>query len=263
MGIGSYTSNLIGLTPATTYYVRAYATNNVGTAYGEERTFTTPASQDGEPCHGAVTLTDVDGNTYNTVQIGKQCWMKENLRTTKYANGASISQGSYTSTSITVAYWYYPNNSSSNKATYGLLYNWKALMRNSSSSSANPSGVQGICPNGWHVPSDAEWTQLINYVSSQPQYQCGSTGMNHAKALASTTGWEASTSTCSVGNNQGGNNATGFNALPAGSATANFGQTANFWSTTEYYYVLTYNKAYVYYTNGNKERGFSVRCVKD
>ena len=122
---------------------------------------------------GTSTLTDIDGNTYNTVQIGNQCWMKENLRTTKYANGTSISQGNNTST--TTAYWYYPNNNSSNMSTYGLLYNWKAVMGSSSSSNANPSGVQGVCPTGWHVPSRDEWIQLINYVRSQRSYVCDST----------------------------------------------------------------------------------------
>ena len=108
---------------------------------------------DAETAGSGVTL--ADGNTYNTVLIGTQCWMKENLRTKKYANGTTISQGSLSSSSST-AYWYFPNNDSSNMSTYGLLYNWKAVMQNSSSSSANPSGVQGVCPNGWHVPSDAE-----------------------------------------------------------------------------------------------------------
>ena len=86
------------------------------------------------------------------------------------------------------------------KATYGLLYNWKAVTRNSSSSSSNPSNVQGICPTGWHVPSDAEWTQLTNYVSSQSEYVCGNDEENIAKVLASTTGWNISTNTCAVGN---------------------------------------------------------------
>ena len=178
-------------------------------------------------------MTDIDGNVYNTVMLGTQCWMKENLRTTKYADGTSISQGS--STSTTVAYWYYPDNDASNKTTYGLLYNWKAVMRNSSSSSSNPSGVQGVCPTGWHVPSDAEWTQLTDYVSSQSEYVCGSDNMYTyiAKALAGTTGWSSSTNTCAVGNTPSQNNSTGFGALPAGRYDNHFGTNANFWSATE------------------------------
>ena len=223
------------------------------------------------PCPGEQkTVTDIDGNIYNTVQIGNQCWMKENLRTTKYADGTPIDQGNLTST--TVAYWYYPNNNESNKATYGLLYNWKAVMRNSSSSSVNPSGVQGICPTGWHVPSDAEWTQLTDYVGSQSQYQCNSSSTNIAKALASTTGWTTNNGTCVVGNGQESNNATGFGALPAGGYLGGynyFGDNAFYWSATDYdsYYAyyrsLYYLYAYVVRDLHRKINGFSVRCLRD
>ena len=225
---------------------------------------------DGPPCPGTPTLTDIDGNTYNTVQIGNQCWMKENLRTKKYANGTTISQGSETST--TTAYWYYPNNSSSNMSTYGLLYNWPAVMGSSSSSSTNPSGVQGICPTGWHVPSDAEWTQLTDYVSSQSQYVCGSTTTQIAKALAGTAGWSSSTNTCAVGYTPSNNNATGFSALPAGiydGSYYSFGYGADFWSATEYSSTYAYFRGLSYYDAGvgrgyyNKGSGFSVRCLRD
>ncbi|MBQ9509735.1 MAG: fibrobacter succinogenes major paralogous domain-containing protein [Bacteroidales bacterium] len=225
---------------------------------------------DGQSCPGAATVTDVDNNTYNTVQIGTQCWMKENLRTTRYANGTSIALGS--STSSTTAYRYYPDNNSSNVSTYGYLYNWKALMGNSSSSSANPSGVQGICPTGWHVPSDAEWTQLTDYVSGQSQYVCGVSNSLIAKALASTTGWQSSSQICAVGNNPSFNNTTGFSALPAGGYFGyylNFGDDAYFWSATEYdygnayYSAFSYNDANVNRHYSNKYYGFSVRCVRD
>ncbi len=216
-------------------------------------------------------VTDIDGNTYKTVLIGSQCWMAENLRTTKYADGTSISLGS--STSTTKAYRYYPNNNSSNVGTYGYLYNWKAVMRNSSSSSANPSGVQGICPNGWHVPSDAEWTQLTGYVGSQSQYVCGSNNTYIAKALVSTMGWNSSSNNCAVGNNPSSNNATGFYAVPAGYYCGyyyDFGYSAYFWSATQYgsYYAygryLYFDYAYVRrYCDYRKVVGFSVRCLRD
>ena len=229
------------------------------------------ALQDGQPCPGAATVTDIDGNVYNTVQIGNQCWMKENLRTTRYASGTSIALGS--STSTTMAYRYYPNNNSSNVSTYGYLYNWKAVMRNSSSSVANPSGVQGICPDGWHVPSDAEWTQLTDYVGGQSQYYCSNNPENIAKALASTSNWTSSTGTCTVGNSQSTNNATGFSALPAGSYS-NYGYNysgllAYFWSAAEssssdaYFRLLGYGNAPVYRRSNNQYNGYSVRCVRD
>ncbi len=268
---GEFTVNLTGLTAGTTYYVRAYATNSVGTAYGSQVSFTTPYPNDGQPCPGATTVTDIDGNEYNTVQIGNQCWMKENLRTTRYANGTSIPLGS--TYSNTDPYRYYPNNDQSNVSTYGYLYNWPAVMGSSFSSSANPSGVQGICPTGWHVPSDAEWTQLTDYVGSQTEYQCNSSSSNIAKALASTTGWQNSYQICAVGNNPSFNNTTGFSALPAGNyafgSYSQFGNFATFWSATEssddnaYGRYLDYNNASVYRGNGNKVIGFSVRCVRD
>ena len=186
------------------------------------------------PCPGTPTVSDVDGNTYATVQIGSQCWMAENLRTTKYTDGTAIAQGS--STSTTMGYWYYPNNDSINKSTYGLLYNWKAVMGTSSSSSSNPSGVQGVCPTGWHVPSDAEWTQLIGYVSTEVSYHCGGISTYIAKALASQDGWNSDSGDCTIGNTPTYNNATGFGALPAGyydKTSKEFGSYVYYWTATE------------------------------
>ncbi len=271
-GTGVFTSIITGLVPNTTYHVRAYATNIVGTAYGNEVCFTT--TQHGQPCSGAATVTDIDNNTYNTVQIGNQCWMKENLRTTRYSNGTSIALGSWTSSAS--SYRYYPNNDQSNVSTYGYLYNWKAVMGNSSSSNENPSGVQGICPTGWHVPSDAEWTQLTDYVSSQSQYVCGSSNTNIAKAMASTAGWSSSTNTCAVCNDPSANNAAGFSALPAGYYDGNhsyFGLGAWFWSSKDNYEFAYNDCAYdrgIPCSVGNVTRyyhkkyyGYSVRCVRD
>jgi len=214
---------------------------------------------------------DYDGNEYRTVKIGKQVWMAENLRTTHYADGTSIAHGSGTST--TTGYWYYPDGNSSYKSKYGLLYNWKAVMRNSSSSSSKPSGVQGICPTGWHVPSDAEWTQLTDYVSSQSRYCCDGEEDHIAKALASTTGWESSSDDCAVGNHPSSNNATGFSALPAGycygSSVSNVGNNAVFWSATSssgnyaWSRYFNYNYEGVYRDSNGKYNGFSVRCLRD
>ena len=267
-GTGSFTSSIAGLTAGTTYYVRAYATNSAGTAYGSQMSFTTP--QISFTC-GTSTVTDYDGNTYNTVQIGNQCWMKENLRTTHYADGTAIPAGG-SSTSETNPYYY--NNSSSGIAltSRGYLYNWKAAMHSAISSSANPSGVQGICPNGWHLPSDGEWTQLTNYLI-QSQYVCGSNSSHIAKALASTTGWSNSSNTCAVGNDQTVNNATGFSVVPAGgcagSSFDNAGNNASFWSSTQYdgsdayFRYMAFNMAYVDRRKYYKNRGFAVRCLCD
>ena len=270
-GIGSFTSSITGLSSGTTYYVRAYATNSTGTGYGEQCSFNTWTC-------GISTITDRDGNTYNTVLIGTQCWMKQNLKTTKYADGTSIFQGSSSTTqNTTTAYWYYPNGSSSNKATYGLLYNWKAVMRNSSSSSANPSGVQGICPTGWHVPSDAEWKQMEIVVGmSQSDADEGQYRGTIAARLCGNTGW-TSYNTSIPSSNSAGNtsaverNSSGFSALPAGRSTngGTVGNYAYFWSATQgssthaWYRILFYQKAGVGRYNGYKYQGYSVRCVRD
>ena len=270
--------NLTGLSSSTSYTYRAFVTTTgFGTIYGEEVAFTTTASGvvpegDAQPCPGTPIVTDVDGNIYNTVKIGGQCWMKENLRTTKYADETSIALSPDTSTMI--AYRYYPNNDSSNVNTYGYLYNWPAVMHGATSSATNPSNVQGICPTGWHVPSNAEWTQLTNYMKRQDMYVCGTSDLNIAKALVATTGWGTSNNTCAVGNNQADNDASGFSALPAGIYSSNgnyynFGNRTNFWSATRYGSTYAYGRylyysySYVYQGDYHKSNGHSVRCLRD
>ena len=269
-GVGEFNATLSGLPIGKLYFVRAFATNAKGTTYGNQFDFYAGCDM--------KTLTDYDGNVYNTVLIGNQCWMKENLRTTHYSDGWPIEHG--TTSSYDVAYYYYPgnNNSDENVAVYGLLYNWKATMHDDSTSNSIPSDVQGVCPEGWHVPSHAEWTELTNYVKSQSQYVCGSSNNAIAKALADSTGWSNSGTNCAVGNNQNENNATGFSALPAGYAITSiseFGRNAYFWSSTvqsnmsyAQAYSLNYSNATVQqsfsYGNGlNPNRGHSVRCLRD
>ncbi len=263
-GLGNFASIITGLRHSTSYYYKAYATNSAGTAYGEVMQFTTPCE-----CGDSYKVTDINGNQYSTLLIGTQCWMAQNLRATRFADGTSIQLGS--SASSTTAYRYYPNNSSSNVSTYGYLYNWPAAMHGASGSSTNPSNVQGVCPTGWHLPSDAEWTQLTDYLSSQNEYMCNDWSGSIAKSLASTTGWISSTSTCAVGNTPSNNNSTGFSALPAGtyrSGSSGFGSMAEFWSATEgtkaYYRYLSYYSSGVGRDDSLANTiGRSVRCVKD
>lgn len=218
-------------------------------------------------------LTDYDGNTYNTVLIGKQCWMKENMRTTHYANGSSIPMGS--TYSYTDAYRYCPDNNCSNVSTYGYLYNWAAVMNGSPSSDQRPSGVQGICPRGWHVPSEMEWYQLLFYVERQPKYQCEESKYRIAKSLSSTMGWKSSDKSCVVGNNPSTNNIAGFSALPAGKSLSkcchNWGEKAVFWTATQdkddsaFNLFISYDSysALVTTFGFSKYNGYSVRCIKD
>ncbi len=272
-GTGSFTSNLTGLTPGTTYRIRAYATNAEGTCYGDLRSFTTTYGTDGQPCPGAATVTDVDGNVYNTIMMGNVCWMKENLRTTKFANGTPIALG--TDSSSTVAYRYYPNNDSANVGTYGYLYNWSAFIHDQEGQTGN---LQGICPTGWHIPKD-EMAQLANYVGGQSDYICGDNRENNAKAVASTTGWGFSSNACATGNDPESNNVTGFNLPPAGYYSANssqvtFGTNASLWNA---YSTGTLNQwPYRLYSNSPKfdgsggqpvvkmkTHGLSVRCIRN
>ena len=221
-------------------------------------------------CGGSIKAQDIDGNRYNTVAIGNQCWLQENLRSTRFANGSEIAEG--TSASDETPYRYAPNSDDGLVPTYGYLYNWTALMNGAEASDANPSGVQGICPAGWHVPSDAEWTQLTDYLSEESYYWCNDASDNIAKSLAATTGWDANGVMCHVGNDQSSNNSTGFSALPAGSygeMDNEFGTYANFWSTTE----MGGNSAkirFLYNGSANvstyaemKDHAVSVRCVRD
>ena len=177
-----------------------------------------PYASDGKPCPGNETVTDVDGNVYNTVKIGTQCWMKENMKSTKKADGTPLTLNSS---------FFYPNNDINNVDTYGYLYVWSVA-------STTQTSTIGICPNGWHLPTAAEWGTLINYVGSYEVYYCA--GPASGKALAANTGWDYSSTICSVGcDDMGVNNSTGFSAYPAGCYTKNshqyykFGQSAAFW----------------------------------
>lgn len=264
-----FSVSITGLSDSTTYYYCAYATNSIGSAIGEVMSFTTTQQCN---CGGSVTVTDIDGNEYSTVLIGEQCWMAENLRVTKFANGTSIPLGNEETGSGEWSLRYYPNNISSIVSTYGYLYNWKAAMHGASSSSSNPSNIQGVCPTGWHIPSDGEWTQLTDYLSSQSEYQCGSDTTYIAKSLASTTGWNSNTTTCAVGNSPSDNNSTNFGALPAGVGGTiyhYFGNVATFWSATVngrgFALVRSLNNDLAYVLRGSKgtDLGYSVRCVRD
>ncbi len=213
-------------------------------------------------------VTDIDGNSYDAVLIGSQVWMASNLRTTRYANGDSIPEKDTISAIDPCRY-----APSTDVATYGYLYNWPAVMHGEPTSSHNPSGVQGICPDGWHVPSDAEWTQLISYCGNYSVYVCNGIEKNIAKSLAAEYGWQLyEYNECAVGNNQSANNTIGFGALPAGNyggSFSNFGNNAYYWSATghsssdSYYRCLYYNSTSVSRSYSITEFGFSVRCVRD
>jgi uncharacterized protein (TIGR02145 family) len=199
---------------------------------------------------GGNTVSDKDGNVYHTVTIGTQVWMAENLKTTKYNDGAPISNitdGTAWTALTTPAFCWYNNDSVGLKVTgYGALYNWYAVN----------SGK--LCPTGWHVPSDAEWTKLTAYLG-------GDTFAGGKLKEAGTTHW--------TGTSPGCDNSSGFTALGSGwrdlysfyyggygamwwSSTAD--NTANAWYRGMYYFVSSVERK-----TKPKSDGFSIRCLKD
>ena len=135
------------------------------------------------------TVADYDGNVYNTVVLGQQCWTKENMRTTHYYDGTPIPSGTTNSGIEPFRYFDYYHLSASMLADFGYFYNWTAVMHGASSTSANPSGVTGVCPLGWHVPSDSEFVEMREFVNSVEAFKCNGYNGNIAKALASKTRW--------------------------------------------------------------------------
>jgi len=253
-GTGSYTSSITGLSAETTYYARAYATNSDGTAYGNEESFTTTIQ--------ALTFTDArDGHEYEYVEIGTQTWMAENLAWLPAVSPSSAG-------SDTDPYYYVYNYEGSSVSVakispfytlYGVLYNWSASLN--------------ACPAGWHLPTNAEWTILTDYLTNNG-YGYGGSGDDIGKSMASTLGWTASSTAGDVGNDTNSNNSSGFSALAGGCrwpdrGFTSFGTNATFWSSTEGQFSYSSTRNISSYSenlsNGSAIRGlgFSVRCLKN
>ncbi len=160
-------TRLTGLTPNTVYYAVAAATNANGTSYSDTIMFTTPRMTMNVACPGTPYVSDIEGNFYNTVQIGNQCWMKENLRTKRYADGTQIPFISDTTNGNRVAYYRYPTENNNYEVNiYGYFYSHAAVMRGAPVNYGAP--IQGICPTGWHLPNKAEFDTLkANFTSTQ------------------------------------------------------------------------------------------------
>jgi len=241
-GIGSFTSSITGLTSGTNYYVRAYATNSTSTGYGSARSFNTISS--------SITVTDIDGNVYQTVTIGSQVWMAQNLKVTHYRNGDPISHviDAGTWSGLTSGGYCRYNNNSAHIATYGHLYNWYAV-----------DDSRNIAPAGWHVPTDEEWQTLVNYLA-------GSSVAGGKLKVTGTTHWASP--------NEGATNESGFSALPGGYRWGNgdfeyMGYYAVFWSSTENNSYGAWGRGTDFYSSQvtcydfSTLSGFSVRCVRD
>lgn len=209
---------------------------------------------------GVANVVDIDGNVYPIVQIGNQFWMAENLRVTHFPDGTIIpnvpDNTDWANLNTNYGLSYYNNDSASYSQTYGAYYTWETAMYGEASSTSNPSGVQGVCPDGWHLPNTSEWTELRDFIASD-----GYPG-EEGTTLKSLSGWSSAAT-----------DIYGFNAPPAGyrNSTGTFstpGSMIIYWGTHEYNATSSYNYriygattlAWTYSDNGH---GFYVRCVKD
>lgn len=201
------------------------------------------------PCGAISTVSDIDGNVYDVLNIGSQCWMVQNLKTTKYQNGVTIPNQTNQTTwnGLTSGAWVNYGNNVANEATYGKLYNWYAVVDS-----------RKICPVGWHIPTDNEFITLVDFLGGQ------TVAGGQMKTTSSL--WRTP--------NLGADNSSGFSGLPGG--TRNFlgnftlvGDYGYFWSATENDATIARARNLSYLTaasirvNNEKKVGFSVRCVKD
>ncbi len=248
-GLGNFVSQMSGLTGGMKYYVRAYAISTVDTVYGQQVEFeTTPI-----PFSCGMNI-KYEGKNYRTVQIGTQCWFKDNLDVGTFVSSTTTgSSHSNVANNSTIEKYCY-NNDIANCAEYGGLYDWDEMMGYTTTPSA-----QGICPDGWHIPSDDEWIIMINGLG-------GSATAGGKMKEAGTAHWTSP--------NIGANNSSNFTALPGG-FRANVGAFQNintygyFWSSstgsgnTAYYISLYFNSQSSSRNNYERTHGFSVRCVQD
>jgi len=213
-----------------------------------------------------ATVTDIDGNVYSTVEIDSQCWMAENLKVERYRDGSSIPTGlsdAAWAATTSGAFAVY-NNVAANKATYGLLYNWYAAVDS-----------RALCPTGWHVPTDGEWTQMITVLD--PGTCAGCTGSSHsftAGGTMKTTGTLGAGTGLWQAPNTLATNSSGISGLPGGLRNDvgffNFQQYTGYWWTSTAFSssrawgrVLSYDSGFAFRSNYDKQYGLSVRCVKD
>lgn len=254
-----------GLTPSTTYTYRVYAYNAVGNSltYTNELTLTTT------PLQGPNVI-DIDGNTYQSVINCGLTFTKKNLNVTKYSDGTPIPQVTDPTqwANLTTGAWCYYNNDPAKGPIYGKLYNWYAVAGiYDTASASNPALRKHLAPTGWHIPSDTEWGTLINCFD--PNADGGNNNPNLAGGKMKSTGTSLWFSPNSEATNQ-----SGFTGLPAGYRNTNgtfndVGYHGDWWSSSEYFTniawarYLIYNGSTAGRLDGNKEYGFSVRCVKD
>ena len=263
-GTGPFFTSIKDLELRTIYYVKAFAINSTGLAYGNEVVFRT----------NDYPVTDIDGNVYPTVVIGDQVWMARNLEVTRFPDGIPIQYLPedmwWDSLRVDEKGFCYYNNNTSNRNTYGALYSWSAAVNGLDSVNPELDPIQGVCPDGWHLPSDGDWKELEMFLG-MTALSADSTGWrgNMGGKLKSTA-WEYW-----LIPNKGATNETRFNALPAGDRFPkgdyfNLHYSTFFWTSSNYDREYAWARALGYYVTtmyrGHldlKEFGFSVRCVRD
>jgi uncharacterized protein (TIGR02145 family) len=244
---------LSGLNEGTTYYVRAFATNSAGTAYGNQESFTTLPGGPiiFNPNLTYSTITDVEGNVYKTIQIGSQIWMAENLKTTKLNDNTVIRNVTDNNEWINLTspgYCWYNNAETPYKAEYGAMYNWFTI------------NTGKLCPTGWHIPSAGEFYTLVTFVGDE-----NTAGIKLKET--GTTHWESSNQ------DPAPTNETGFTALPGGERSGYdgtftlIGEYCEMWTTSldmypnDVIYMLFVN--YAINANRKNTSGYYIRCIKD
>lgn len=228
----------------------------------------TISAEDSMIAAGNYRLFDIDGNKYKVVKIGTQVWMAENLKTTRFNDGTFIPDqpGGLSEELISPYFCWYRNDSVTFKSYYGALYNWYTL-------DSKSNGGKELCPTGWHIPSDEEWTILTDYLTSNGYGYQGS-GNDIGKSMASNSSWGIDRTDGNVGNDQVSNNTSGFSAVPSGYRLSDgkfgsLGFSCSWWSSTGFSYTGAYFRSLAYrynYTKRDifdKRSCFSIRCLKD
>ena len=258
-GNGTFSGSFSALNPSTTYYLRTYAGTATEVWYGNEISFTTATGLVSTGCGNQSSVTDIDGNVYPIVEIGTQCWMKENLKVSKYRNGdpipTNLSDVAWASTTSGACAVY--DNDASNNTTYGKLYNWYAV--------ADP---RALCPTGWHVPGDLEWYLLENYLDpsiNDPNVEILRGSVIGGKLKAVSHLW--------LSGSLGSSNSSGFSALPGGGRLNNgpfssIGALGAWWSGSNFSETMSWGRlvdsdTYISRYHWNNSTGLSVRCIKD
>lgn len=266
---GLFRAYIQGLTPGTTYYARAYATNQVGTGYGVEKEFTTLQATSSIIFNSDLsynTVSDNDGNIYKTIDIGTQTWMAENLRTTLYSDNTAIplitDYGEWEHLT-TPGYCWYENNEAIYKNIYGAYYNWYTV------------NTGKLCPSGWHVPSDEEWKTLEIYLGMSPEDTDSWALRGTSEGLKIK---ETGTGNWDPDENINGTNESGFTGLPGGlrlgydnSIYGGEGLVAFWWTSSGVQKNLPhatsrwldYSSSMIYRDSRELTSGFNVRCIRD